>query len=156
MATDLIRKAGDPIEHEVVTLRDAMERLWDSPFTFNPFRWVSLANAMDVDAPAVDMSETTGDYTLKAALPGWKPENVEITYEHGMVTIKGEAKEETEEKDAKYHRKEIRSKSFSRSFELPIDVEPDQTKAEFKDGLLTIKLPKSEIVKHKQIKIQPK
>jgi HSP20 family protein len=157
MATDLTRKMIEPINRDALTLRDAMERFWDVPMGFSPWRWAELGADLDAAVPAVDVTETDAEYTLKAALPGWKPENVTITYEGGMVTLEGEVKEETEDKtDARYHRKEIRHRSFSRSFSLPADVDSAKAAAEFKDGLLMITLPKSEIVKPKQIKITAK
>jgi HSP20 family protein len=157
MATDLIRKMIEPINRDALTLRDAMERFWDVPMGLSPWRWAELGADLEMAVPAVDVSETGAEYTLKAALPGWKPENVTITYEGGMVTIEGEVKEETEDKkDARYHRKEIRQRSFSRSFSLPADVDSAKAAAEFKDGLLMITLPKSEVVKPKRIKINAK
>lgn len=153
MATDLIRKAVEPINRDVMTLRDAMERFWEMPSMLYPWRWVELDDGMDRGTPAVDFIESAAEYTLKAALPGWKPEQVTITYEGGMVCIEGEAEEKTEERDARVHRREIRHRSFNRSFALPTDVESAKAHAEFKDGMLTITLPKSEVVKPKQIKI---
>jgi HSP20 family protein len=156
MATDLIRKVSDPFEREfgreMTALRNFTDRLWDTPFM--PMRWLREVNPFEMDLPAADVEEKNDQYVVKAALPGWKPENVNITYEPGLVTIEGKFDEETEQKgDGKYHRKEIMHKSFTRSFSLPGEVKLDKAGAEFKDGLLTISLPKSEVVKPRQIKI---
>lgn len=152
MATDLIRKVGDPFEREMMALRNFADRLWDTPAT--PMRWLREVNPFDMDLPATDVEETNEQYVVKAALPGWKPEDVNITYEPGMVTIEGKSEAETEQKDNnKYYRKEIVHKSFTRSFSLPGEVKLDKAEAGFKDGLLTITLPKSEVVKPRQIKI---
>jgi HSP20 family protein len=154
MATDLVRKAIEPMNRDMMTLRDMMERFWDAPSMWYPWRVMDSDDGMDRSLPAVDFVESAAEYTLKAALPGWQPEQVTITYEGGMVSIEGEIEEKTEEhKDARVHRREIRHHSFSRSFSLPTDVDSSKAHAEFKDGMLTITLPKSEVVKPKQIKI---
>ena len=157
MATDLIRKVVEPVNRDMMTLRDMVERFWEAPSAFYPWRWVDLDDGMDRGMPAVDFIESPAEYTLEAALSGWKPEQVTITCEGGMVSIEGEAEEQTEEhKDARVHRREIRHRSFSRSFSLPADVDSTKAHAEFKDGMLTITLPKSEVIKPKQIKIVAK
>jgi len=157
MATDLVRKAVEPLNRDMMTLRDMMERFWDMPSMFYPWRWVEMDDGMDRGMPAVDFMESAAEYTLRAALPGWKPEQVTITYEGGMVSIEGEVEEQAEEhKDARVHRREIRHRSFSRAFSLPTDVDSTKAHAEFKDGMLTITLPKSEVVKPKQIRITTK
>ena len=157
MATDLIRKTVEPIRRDTLSVRDLMERFWEMPSALYPWRWVEMGDGMDGNIPAVDFVESPADYVLTAALAGWKPENVTITYEGGMVTIEGAIDEKTEEhKDARVHRQEIRRRAFSRSFALPVDVDSAKAHAEFKDGMLTITLPKSEVVKPKQIKIAVK
>ena len=138
-------------------------------------RWVNEAfgdrmgvawnNGYNVDTPSLDVAETPEAYTVKAALPGWKPEDVDITFENGVVTLKGEVKSETEsgngeapEKDSKtkYHFKEIRKASFYRQLSLPTEVQAEKASAQFENGLLTLTLPKAEVVKPKQIKIAAK
>ena len=142
-------------------------------------RWVNEAfgdrmgltwnNGYNVDSPSLDVAETPEAYTVKASLPGWKPEDVDITFENGVVTLKGEVKTETEngtgngetaEKDkdskTKYHFKEIRKASFYRQLTLPTEVQAEKASAQFENGLLTLTLPKAEVVKPKQIKIATK
>jgi HSP20 family protein len=108
--------------------------------------------------PAVDIAETDEAYTLKAALPGWKPSDVDVTFEDGAVTIKGEVKPENEGESTgddkiKWHRREIRKAAFQRTVNFPVDVEADKANAEFENGVLMLTLPKAEVVKPKQIKI---
>ncbi len=155
MATYLTRRARDPFSGEFLALNDAMNQLMRNAF-ISPN--TMFENGVNSNAPALDVSETKDAYTVKASLPGWKPEDVEITFENGQLTLRGEWKEENEDKgeDAKWHRKEIRYSSFERSLLLPVEVEADKAKATFENGVLTLTLPKSEVVKPKQIKIAAK
>jgi len=103
--------------------------------------------------PSVDVSETDGEYQIKAEIPDVKKEDVRVTLEDGVLTIQGERKQEKEEKDKKYHRIERSYGSFVRSFTLPDLVDEEKVKAEFKDGVLNLKLPKSEKAKPKAIEV---
>jgi HSP20 family protein len=104
--------------------------------------------------PSVDVSETDGDYQIKAELPDVKKEDVKVTVENGVLTIQGERKQEKEEKGKKYHRVERSYGSFVRSFTLPDLVDEEKVKAEFKDGVLNLQLPKSEKAKPKAIEVK--
>jgi HSP20 family protein len=138
---------------EMVTLRDAMDRLFDDAFT----RPWSLTDAGRLGmAPSVDMFETENDVVIKASLPGMKAEDVEINVTGEMLTLKGESKEKSEVKEKAYHVREQRWGSFERSLALPTTVLPDKAKAEFEDGILTITLPKAEEVKPKTITVKAK
>ena len=103
--------------------------------------------------PSVDVSETDKEFVIKAEIPGVKKEDVKVTIEHGMLTIKGERKMEKEEKGKKFHRIERSYGSFVRSFRIPDGVDESKVKAEFKDGMMTIALPKSEKVKPRKIQV---
>ena len=107
-------------------------------------------------APTVDISETDAEYLLKAQLPAVKKEDVRITFDDGMLTISGERKQEKEEKGEKYHRIESLHGTFSRSFSLPDAIEAGAIRAEGKDGVITVHVPKSkaEPRKTQEIKIQ--
>ena len=105
-------------------------------------------------SPAVDVSETDGEYVVKAELPDVKKEDVKITMEDGVLTLTGERKQEKEEKGKRYHRIERSYGSFMRSFELPDNVDTSKAKAEYKDGMLTLSLPKSEKAKSKALEIK--
>ena len=104
-------------------------------------------------APSVDISETDTAYLIKGELPGVKKEDVKVTIENGMLTIRGERKQEKEEKGKKFHRVECSYGSFMRSFQVPDDADEDSVKAEFKGGMLNITLPKSAKSKSKSVDV---
>ncbi|CAM3199509.1 molecular chaperone [Ectopseudomonas mendocina] len=95
-------------------------------------------------APAVDISETPQAYLIKAELAGVRREDIQVRVEGGQLRLSGERKFEKEEKDKKQHRVERFYGSFSRSFSLPDDADESQIKAEYKDGVLNLTLPKRE------------
>jgi HSP20 family protein len=158
MTTRIIRRVVAPMAPEPLSLRDMMNRLVENAFVSPEQSFSEWAPQFGVGGPALDVTENNDAYTVKAALPGWKPENVEITFEGGTVTLKGEVSEESEQPDesTRWHRREIRRASFQRSVSLPTEVEPDKAKAEFELGILTLTLPKAEVLKPKQIKITAK
>jgi len=104
-------------------------------------------------APPVDIYETEDAIVLKAELPGADPKDVEVRVEDNTLYLKGERKFEKEVKEQNYHRVERSYGSFARSFSLPNSISTDKVKAEFKDGLLTLTMPKREESKPKTIKI---
>jgi len=104
--------------------------------------------------PAVDISETGDEYQVSADLPGLTKDDVKISYEDGVVTIRGEKKQEKEDKGRNYHRVERCYGAFERSFRLPARVDVDKISAKFKDGVLDLRLPKTEEVKPKEIPIK--
>jgi len=104
--------------------------------------------------PSVDVSETEGEYQIKAEIPDVKKEDVKVTLEEGVLTIQGERKQEKEEKGKRYHRVERSYGRFVRSFTLPDVVDEEKVKAEFKDGILNLALPKSEKAKPKAIEVK--
>lgn len=95
-------------------------------------------------SPAVDISETAEEYLIKAELPEIKKEDVKVTVEEGVLTIQGERKYESEEKNRKHHRVERFYGSFARSFHLPEDTDTSAIRAEFTEGMLNLHLPKME------------
>jgi HSP20 family protein len=104
-------------------------------------------------APPVDIYETDNDIILKAELPGIDPKDVEVRVEDNTLYLKGERKQEKEVKEPNYHRVERSYGSFARSFSLPNSMDASKVKAEYKDGLLTLTMPKREEAKPKTIKI---
>jgi HSP20 family protein len=104
-------------------------------------------------APAVDIYEQGTDIVLKAELPGVDPKDVDIRLENNVLTLRGERKFENEVKKENYHRVERSYGTFSRSFTLPSVVNQGNIKADFKDGMLKVVLPKREEAKPKQIEI---
>lgn len=99
--------------------------------------------AMTDWSPSVDILETAEDFQVKCELPEVKKEDVKVNVSDGLLRIEGERKFDKEDKTKKYHRVERFYGSFMRSFALPEGVEQDKVKAEFKEGLLTVRLPKS-------------
>lgn len=118
-------------------LRYAMERLADGPL-----------------APALDLYTTPETVVAKVALPGVKPENVDVTVGDELVTISGSAKVASDTSNAGYVHKELTHGTFSRSFWLPTAVNAEGATASFRDGLLTLTLPKTEEVKTKRVKVE--
>jgi HSP20 family protein len=94
-------------------------------------------------SPAMDVQETSHEYAIKADLPDVKKDDVKVTLEHGVLAIEGERRFEKEEKDKKFHRIERSYGKFVRRFALPTEVDAAKVKAEFKDGVLSVVLPKS-------------
>jgi HSP20 family protein len=144
----LIRRPAPLVD--LVSFRDAMERLFDE----RPFRPMWIGNGEREAAPALDLYTTPEAVIAKVALPGVKPEDVDVTIGDDLVTISGAFKEEKETSDAGYVHKELSQGKFSRSFSLPTAIKADAAKAEFKDGLLTLTIPKTEEVKPTHVKVQ--
>lgn len=105
-------------------------------------------------APLVDISEDDGEYLIRADLPGVEKDQVKVTVENGVLLISGERSSEKEEKNMKYHRIERSYGSFIRSFVLPDDADGTKVKADFKNGILKVHLPKDENAKPKSIEIK--
>ncbi len=101
----------------------------------------------------LDAVEEGDDFLVHASVPGLKPENIEVTIEDGILSIKGETKEEHEVKEGEYLMRERRSGSFHRSVRLPDTVDADKAETGYENGVLTIKLPKAEAKKAKRLEI---
>ncbi len=104
-------------------------------------------------APVVDMSETKDEMIVRAEVPGMAKEDITVTLQDNVLTMRGEKKEEKRELDATFHRIERSYGSFVRSFALPTLVQVEKVVAAYKDGVLTVSLPKAEEVKPKEISI---
>ena len=135
---------------DLVSLRDAMDRLFEDSFV-SPRNWPAPSGMTE---PSLDIFETGSDVVVKAALPGLKPEEVDITMTGDLLNITGETKEETEQKNKNYIRRERRYGSFSRSVTLPEGLEGDKAEAKFENGVLTLTIPKSEQIKPKKIQVK--
>jgi HSP20 family protein len=105
-------------------------------------------------APSVDIAETAEAFEIKAELPDVRKEDVKVTVEDGELRISGERKQEKEEKGKKFHRIERSYGSFMRSFTLPENVDDSKLTADYKDGLLNVRLPKTEKAKPKQVAVK--
>lgn len=137
--------------NELVSLRDAMDRLFEESIV-RPRGWL----APFAEALAVDVYQTKDDVVVTAAVPGIKPEDLDISVVGDTVTIKGEFKREEKVEDENYVRQERRYGSFCRSIPMPAPVNADKATAEFENGVLKLTLPKVEEAKAKSIKVKPK
>jgi HSP20 family protein len=106
--------------------------------------------------PAVDVAENENEVQVKVELPGISKDDVKITMQENILTIRGEKKQENETKNSEYRRVERSYGSFQRSFTLPTSVKHDEIEASYKDGILTVTLPKAEEAKPKQIDVKVK
>ena len=136
---------------EMMTLREAMDHLFNDAFT-RPFSTMRDGGA-NWSSPAIDMYQTENDVVVKAAVPGFKADEVQINVTGDVLTIKGELKQEEEKKERSWQIREHRWGAFERSISLPTAVTSDKARADFENGILTITLPKSERVKPRTITI---
>jgi len=138
---------------ELVTLRSAMDRLFEDSF-------VRLPRANEVDdgslAPAVDIFEDVDKIGIKASLPGVKPEDIDINVTADAVTIKGTTESEKEVKEEHFIRKERYCGTFARTIALPTGLKIDKAEASMANGVLTLEIPKAEEVKPRTVKIKAK
>ncbi|MBA4743167.1 MAG: Hsp20/alpha crystallin family protein [Azoarcus sp.] len=104
-------------------------------------------------SPRVDISETNNEFLIKAELPDVMKDDMHVSVDNGVLTLRGEKKQEKEEKGKKYHRVERHYGSFSRSFSLPENVDANAIKATFRDGVLNVTLPKTAKKSAKAIKV---
>lgn len=138
---------------DLVSFRDAMDRLFEDSIIRPRWGWIAPMSAANL---AIDMFETKDEVVVKAALPGIKPEEVEVTITGNTLTISGESNEKDEVEEEDFLRKERRYGSFTRTVTLPERLKTDKADASFENGVLTLKVPKSEEVKSKMIKIKTK
>ena len=134
---------------DLLDIQKEMNRLFDT----------SLVRGSEIGlshkwSPSVDISDEKDKIIVKADLPGVKQDNLNVDIEDGVLTIKGERKEETEKKEKNYYQSECFHGNFVRSFTLPSTVDAAKTKAAYKDGVLEIVLPKKEEAKTKSIKVE--
>ena len=137
----------DPLTNLPATFRsfeDAISRMLNEPRGARPW------------SPSVDIYETENELVLKADLPDVKLDDIEVRVENQTLTLKGERKFEEDQSVRGYHRIERSYGTFTRSFTVPATVDPDKVAAEFKNGVLTVKLPKKEAAKPRQVKIEVK
>jgi HSP20 family protein len=136
----------------MLNLHREMDELFDRFFS-EPW-WMPERYFGGTFSPAFDISETDDEILVKAELPGVDPKDVDVNLTGNELTIKGEKKEEREEKGESIHTMERRFGCFCRSFNLPCDVQQDKIEAKYKDGILNLKLPKAESAKKKSLKIE--
>jgi len=132
------------------TLRQEMERVFDR--FFEP-RWDEF-EAVGAWAPKLDFSETKDAFVVKAEVPGVEQKDISVSIQDQMLTVKGEKHKEKEEKDEKYHRVERSWGAFARTIALPAGVDTEKVNATFKDGVLSVKLPKTPAAKGTTIPVK--
>jgi HSP20 family protein len=132
-------------------MRREMDRLWDSFFEGGLRRRTEEAGEW---LPSLDITETKNEVIVKAEVPGLDPKDIDISLSDGVLTIKGEKKQEKEEKEADYHLIERSYGAFTRLVKLPKEVQSDKISASYKNGILKVTLPKSEEAKKKEVKIK--
>jgi HSP20 family protein len=129
-------------------MRGEMDRLWDSFFEGRPKvrfgEWF----------PSLDVAETKNDIVVKIELPGMNQKDIDISLSDGHLIIKGEKKQEKEEKEENYHFIERSYGTFTRSVQLPKEVKHDKVTASYRNGVLKVVLPKSEEAKKKEVKVK--
>ncbi|MGA1862240.1 Hsp20/alpha crystallin family protein [Deferribacter thermophilus] len=134
---------------ELLNFQEEINKLFDDFFR--------APKAFDEDvvfAPDIDIAETKESFIIKADLPGMTEKDIEVTLTNNVLTIKGERKEEKEEKEKNYYRKERIFGTFVREIQIPKKILQDKVKAKFKNGVLEIELPKAEEEKEKSVKIE--
>jgi HSP20 family protein len=138
----------DPFR-EAISLRDAMSALFQESF----IRPASLPAQDGSAVLPLDVSETDDEFVIKASVPGIKPEDVQITVQGDMLTIRGEGRWEEEKDGERWHLRERRFGSFQRSVTLGTPLDADKAQSHYEHGVLTLTLPKAEGAKPRQIKV---
>lgn len=143
----------DPLA-ELESFRNEMEKLFRE--AFGRRKLLPEPSYEAIWSPAIDMFETENEVVVKAMLPGLKKEDLELSFTDDTLTIKGESKLTEETKKKNYYRREIACGQFLRTIAIPVPIKEDQIEAEFKDGILEVRLPKSEEAKPKVRKVEVK
>jgi HSP20 family protein len=151
VARTLVR--WDPFT-EIANMRSAFDRMFDETFP----RLVQARNGEDIASGSlgIDVYETPEEMVVKAAVPGVDPNDVDISVEEDVLTIRGDSRHESEVKEENYLRRELRYGSFGRSLRLPPTVDPDNASATFEHGILKLTFPKKPEAKARSIKITPR
>jgi HSP20 family protein len=137
---------------EMLSLRQAMDRLLEESFV-SPSGMPQAEGASGAALP-IDIHETAEDVVVTAALPGARPEDVEITVTGQTLTIRGEVRPDDVDPD-RYLYRERRYGAFGRQFQIPVRIQGDRAEASFENGLLTLRIPKADEVRPRQIRITP-
>jgi HSP20 family protein len=139
---------------DVLNIQREINRMFDSFFRTSGREETDMAAT--TWSPAVDIVEQQDAYVVKVELPGVNKDDVKITMENDILTVRGEKKQENETTKGSHHRIERSYGAFQRSFTLPTTVKADKIEASFKDGILNVTLPKSEEAKAKLIEVKVK
>lgn len=141
--------------NEISTLANRMDRLFDDLLSRQPRRWRDESSSLRGSwAPAIDIREKTDLIEITADLPGLKPEEVEVTVENGVLSIRGERHFEDASEGESWHRVERAYGVFERTFSLPSSVDPEKIEARFKNGEMRLNLPKRDESKPRAVKVK--
>ncbi len=135
---------------ELSTLRREIDSIFDRFFEGWPFRTTAGRQWI----PSVDISETTKEIIVRAELPGMDPKDIDISIQGNLLTLRGERRQEKEEEGENYHRIERSFGAFSRTLQLPAEVDLEKVNATYKDGVLKITLPKTEAAGVRKIEVK--
>ena len=136
---------------EMPTIQNRINRMFDDPF-FRFGRWTD-DDSTGMWNPAVDLFEKDDHFVIKAELPGVDKNDIKVDLKDRVLTVSGERNSDNEVKEENYYRRERSYGKFQRAFRLPADVDSDKIKAEFKDGVLQVEVPKPEQAKAKEVTI---
>jgi len=139
---------SNPLFAELSGMKNRLDRLFSDDFWSND----AYAGAMEW-VPAVDIVESERDITIKAELPGVEPKDVTISLDNNVLTLKGHRESEKEVRKENYYRMERATGGFGRAFTIPVSIDSDRVTADFKNGLLTITLPKKESSRGRTIEV---
>jgi HSP20 family protein len=150
------RSTDDQGEQPIARLRTEMDRLFESffrePFGALQSAWRERAGWM----PAIDVSETESEVTIRAELPGIDPKDLDVSVVGNQLTLSGEKRESTEQKEKGYYQSETRYGAFRRTVPLPPGVDPSQVEAKYEHGVLTLQIKKSPEALPRKIQVQVK
>ncbi len=139
-----------PMLSDFVTLRDAMDRLFEQSVV-DPARLLS-GTATGVGMP-LEVYETGDDVVVKALVPGISPESLDVTYNQGVLTLHAKSEAPEAEKGWTWYVREIGYGEMTRSISLPVQIDVDHVETTFENGILTLRLPKAEAARPRQIKV---
>lgn len=156
------KKLAKEISSKEHSTREEMERWFEDTMSktfplFGPSWWPRKSTFEEGKIrPSVDIYEDGNDVVLKSELPGLTKDDISVTLKDDLITISGEKKREEKVEQDNYFRVEVSYGSFARTFQLPVEVQGEKVKAKFKEGILEVRIPKSEVEKPKGIKIEIK
>jgi HSP20 family protein len=152
--SDLVKRESPRMLSPFSEMEHMMEDFMRRPFSMFPMMWPWTGKVEEGLFPAIDIFEEGDAIVVKAELPGMKKEDISVEFSHGILKITGEKKHEEKVEKKNYYRSERSSGYFERRISLPVETQIDKAKSSFKDGLLEIKIPKSEEAKKKEWKIK--
>ena len=130
---------------------DFFNRRWLRPFSMD---WPGLPGKLETKAPKVDVIDRKSELVIRAELPGFSKDDLDVNVTRNTVTVKGSSRKEEEKEEGEYHHREIVSRTVSRTVPLPCDVDSDSAKAKLKDGMLEVTVAKAKGAENKRIEIE--